>query len=337
MALRLLQVGFGGWGLDWTKKVRDTPEVEVVGIADLNTEALAAAAERYGLPEKACFTSFDEALAQTSAEAVLITAGAAVHAPLALAALEAKKHVLVEKPFAPTLAEAKTVVDAARAQNCTLMVSQNYRFFPAPVAVRELIRQGAIGEVSRVQIDFRFDMARQLPQGHRYFSLPDPLLLDMSIHHFDLLRYTLGEARTVTCESWNPPGSPFSYDAAAAATVELAPGATVTYQGSWLGTPPTPWGGVWRLGGSRGQLTWSSRNGRDLSGDEVVLNGRRVELPELARTGRQGVLSAFAEAVTNREEPPSSGAQNLGSLALTLGAISSAATAQTVMLEPGNV
>lgn len=94
---------------------------------------------------------------------------------------------------------------------------------------------------------------------------------------------------------------------------------------------------MWRLEGSRGQLTWSSRNGQDLSSDEVTLNGRRVKLPELARTGRQGVLSAFAEAVTNGEEPPSSGAQNLGTLALTLGAISSAATAQTVMLEPGNV
>lgn len=219
--LRLLQVGFGGWGLDWTKKVRDTPEVEVVGITDLNAEALAAAAERYGLPKEACFTSFDEALAQTSAEAVLITAGAAVHVPLALAALAAKKHVLVEKPFALTLAEAKTVVDAARAQNCTVMVSQNYRFFPAPVAVRELVAQEAVGEVSRVQVDFRFPMARQLPQGHPYFSLPDPLLLDMSVHHFDLLRYTLGEVRTVTCESWNPPGSPFSYDDDAAATVTL--------------------------------------------------------------------------------------------------------------------
>ena len=334
MALRLLQVGFGSWGLDWTKKVRDTPEVEVVGVADLNPAALAAAAERYDLPERACFASFDEALTQTSAEAVLITAGAAVHVPLALAALGAKKHVLVEKLFALTLTEAKMVVDAARAQNCTLMVSQNYRFFPAPVAVRELIRLGAIGEVGRVRVDFRFNMAGQLSPGHPYFSLPDPLLLDMSIHHFDLLRYTLGEARTVTCESWNPPGSPFVYDAAAAATVELASGGAVTYQGSWLGTPPTPWGGVWRLEGSRGTLTWSSRNGRDLSGDEVMLNGRRVTLPELARTGRQGVLSAFAEAVRSGQAPPSSGAENLGSLALTLGAISSAATAQTVILEP---
>lgn len=86
MALRLIHVGFGGWGLDWTKVVLDTPEVETVGVADPNP---------------------------------------AVHAPLALSALAAGKHVLVEKPFAPTLAEAQAVVAAAAAQGRVLMVSQN--------------------------------------------------------------------------------------------------------------------------------------------------------------------------------------------------------------------
>lgn len=333
MALRLLHVGFGGWGLDWTKIVRDTPEVELVAVADPNPVALASARSLYALPDKACFASLDEALVATDTDAVLITAGAAVHAPLALAALRAHKHVLVEKPFAPTLAEAQAVVDAASAQARVLMVSQNYRFFPAPWAVRELVLEGAIGEVGSVYTDFRVDMGRRLKPGAPYLALPDPLLLDMSIHHFDLLRFTLGEASAVNCSSWNPPGSPFVYDPVANATLTLASGAVAAYRGSWLGSPPTAWGGVWRLDGSRGTLTWTSRNGFDLSGEKVTVRGRKVSLPNLPRTGRRGVLRAFAEAVTANTTPLSSGQENLGSLALTLAAIRSAAVGETVSLE----
>lgn len=332
MALRLIHVGFGGWGLDWTKVVQDTPEVVVAGVADPNPAALAAARSRYDLPEHACFALLGTALAATDADAVLITAGAAVHASLALSALEAGKHVLVEKPFAPTLAEAQAVTDAAAARNRVLMVSQNYRFFPAPWAVRALIAEGAVGEVGSVYADFRVDMARRLGAGHPYFALPDPLLLDMSVHHFDLLRFTLGEATEVNCSSWNPPGSPFTHTPVASATVRLEAGGAVSYRGSWLGSPPTRWAGAWRVDGSRGRLNWTSRNGRDLGGEGVTLRGRRVTLPELPQTGRRGVLAAFAEAVATGSEPLSSGRHNLGSLALTVGAIASAAQGRAVPL-----
>jgi len=331
VALRLIHVGFGGWGLDWTRIVRDTPEVTCVGVADPNPTALAAAQARYGLPEGACFSSLEAALADTDADAVLITAGAAVHAPLALSAVAAGKHVLVEKPFAPTLEGARAVTDAAAAKNRVLMVSQNYRFFPAPWAVRDLVAEGAVGEVGSVWADFRVDMARRLPAGHSYFALPDALLLDMAIHHFDLMRFTLGEAAEVSCSSWNPPGSPFAHPAVAAATVRLRAG-VVSYRGSWLGAPTTPWAGVWRVEGSRGHLTWTSRNGRDLGGERVTLRGRRLPLPELPRTGRRGVLTAFAEAVATGAEPLSSGRHNLGSLALTLSAVASAVERRTVSL-----
>jgi len=339
--VRLVHTGFGGWGLDWASIVRDTPEVEAVAVSDPNPVALAAARARYGLPEHACFARLERALAETEADAVLITAAARAHAPLALSALEAGKHVLVEKPFALTLAEAQAVVDAAAARNRVLMVSQNYRFFPAPWAVRELVAEGAIGEVGSVYTDFRVNMVRRLRAGHPYLALSDPLLLDMAIHHFDLMRFTLGEAVGVNCSSWNPSDSPFTHAPVASAVVRLETG-TVSYRGSWLGGPPTQWAGVWRLEGSRGQLGWTSRNGRDLSGERVTLRGRRVALPELPHTGRRGVLGAFAEAVasghelTNHEppnhEPPSSGRSNLGTLALTLGAVASAAAGRAVSL-----
>lgn len=333
MALRLVHVGFGGWGLDWVRHVTATPEVRAVGVADPHPAALEAARKRYDLPETAAFSSLQGALAATDADAVLITAPAAVHAPLALEALAAGKHVLVEKPFAPTVEGARSVADAADARGRVLMVSQNYRFFPAPLAVQSLLAEGALGEVGSVFVDFRVNMARRLPAGHPYFALREPLLLDMAIHHFDLLRFTLSrEAETVSCVSWNPPGSPFAHPAVAAATVQLQGGAVMSYRGSWLSAPQTNWAGLWRVEGSRGQLTWTSRNGRGLEGEVVTLRGRRVTLPETPLTGRRGVLAAFAEAVSAGQAPPSSGRENLGSLALTLGAVASAASGRAVAL-----
>ena len=265
-ALRLVQVGFGGWGRDWAARVRATPEVRVVGVVDAVPEAVRAAGKLYGLGEEACFTSLAGALAETDADAVLITAGAAAHAPLALSALGAGKHVLVEKPFALTLSDAQGLVDAAGAGGLTLMVSQNYRFFPAAWTVRRLVAEGALGEVGSVYADFRVDRAARLPAGSSYFALPDPLLLDMAVHHFDLMRFTLGEAAAVNCATWNPPGSPFADAPVANATVNLRSGAKVAYRRSWLGAPPTLWSGTWRLEGS-GVLIWTGRNGFDLTGE----------------------------------------------------------------------
>lgn len=331
-ALRLVQVGFGGWGRDWAARVRATPEVRVVGVVDAVPEAAHAAGKLYGLGDEACFTSLAAALAGADADAVLVTAGAAAHAPLALEALGAGKHVLVEKPFALTLSDARALVDAAAAKNLTLMVSQNYRFFPAAWAVRELVAAGALGEVGSVYADFRVDMAARLPAGSPYFALPDPLLLDMAVHHFDLMRFTLGEAAAVGCATWNPPGSPFTDAPVANATVDLRSGAAVAYRGSWLGAPPTLWSGTWRVEGSSGVLTWTGRNGVDLTGEQVTLNGREVPLPDLPHTGRRGVLREFAEAVRAGREPLSSGRDNLGTLALTLAATESARAGRTVSL-----
>jgi predicted dehydrogenase len=169
---------------------------------------------------------------------VLITAGASVLATLALSALEAGKHVLVEKPL-PRPCRGASVADAAATRNRVLMVSQNYRFFPAPWAVRALVTEGAIGEVGSVYADFRVDMARRLRAGSGYFALPDPLLLDMSIHHFDLLRFTLGRGDRGELLELEPSRQPLHAPGGGERTCVYAAG-VVSYRGAgWAAQPPT--------------------------------------------------------------------------------------------------
>ena len=114
MTVRIIHVGLGGWGGNWARTaIPEVTEVEVVGIVDPVPATLLAVREDLGLPESAAFASLTEALAAVTADAVVITAPAVTHVPLALEALEAGKHVLVEKPFANTTDEAAVAVRRA--------------------------------------------------------------------------------------------------------------------------------------------------------------------------------------------------------------------------------
>src|SRR4051812_2053661 len=154
--LQLIQVGMGGWGRDWAKNVLlPDADVELRACVDSDAESLELARQQLDLPPRRCFNSLASALAAGAADAVLITANLPAHAALASDALTAGKHVLLEKPFAPSLAEAREVVELAARHDRVLMISQNYRFFPAVQAVRELISGGSLGRVGAVSIDFR--------------------------------------------------------------------------------------------------------------------------------------------------------------------------------------
>lgn len=337
MAIRLIQVGLGGWGQNWFRDVVSRSKaVEVAAWVEIDANALADAQQRLNLPKERCFLQLEEALAAVDADAVLITASLPGHVPSARAALTAGKHVLVEKPFAPTLAEARDLVTLAEERQRILMVSQNYRFGSAVQKTRELVRQQVLGPVSSVEIDFRRSANNVPVANHRHYQLWHPLLVDMSIHHFDLLRYILGqEPRQVMCTTWNPTWSNFVEPPAAALTIALDGGTVVSYRGSWISQGPmTNWSGEWRMDCEGGQIAWT---GRGETPDKVHLrpSGKRlraVKLPALEYVDRAGSLQAFAQAVESGEAPESSGRDNLKTLALMFAAIESAAHGSPVTL-----
>ena len=332
--LRIIQAGMGGWGRDWAKNVlqRDD-QVALLACVDADAASLALARKKLDPPAHGYFESLTDALAATDAEAVLITANLPGHVPLAVEALNAGKHVLLEKPFAPSMAEARRVVELAAERDRVLMISQNYRFFPAVQAARDLVRSGSLGEVGSVSLDFRRYANTAPREGHRHYTLHQPLLADMSIHHFDLMRAVLGqEPVEVACYAWNPAWSNFDEPAAAAATISFDGGAVVSYRGSWVSPgPQTAWAGEWRIECAGGEIAWTSRDNRGARVDRVTvrplgMRPRRLELPTQMPIDRAGSLRAFAQAVATGEQPESSGLDNLGSIALTYAAIEAATT-----------
>jgi predicted dehydrogenase len=332
MTLRLVQIGLGGWGRNWVEEVtRDTPGVEPVAWVDLDPATRERAVVDLGLPRERVFASLEHALKRVAVDAVLVVVPLAAHAPVTRLALEAGLHVLVEKPFTATLEEARALERLARDRSRVLMVSQNYRWFPAPVLARQLLRDGTLGHLVACYLDFHFYFGT----GYRYFFLEEPLLSDMAIHHFDTLRFVLDdEPVEVSCHSWTEPGTPFAGPPAAVATLRFANRIVVSYRGSWLARgPATPYGGHWRLDGSRGTLEFTFRGAFEEREklDRVILHrpGEPTEtmpLPDMPCKDRKGALDAFARWIQGGSPPEgaSTATDNVNSLAAMFAAIRSA-------------
>ncbi len=337
--LRLVHVGMGAWGRDWALTLRRAPElVEQVAYVDSVPAMLAKAQQDVAVPEQLSFPSLAAALGSVESDAVLVTTALPAHLDVVLEALAAGKHVLVEKPFGPSVAEAIHVVDAAEAAGLVLAVSQNYRFYAGSQAAAALVRSGELGPVDRVSVEFR-KWANDAPrEGHVHYGIRHPLLLDMSIHHFDLMRFVLGQEPTrASALAWNPPWSNFAEPAAASATIEFDGGAVVDYQGSWVSSgAPTLWGGAWSMECERGVIEWSARDDfSDATSDYLVVRPRKgrarkvkLEVPRYA--DRLGSTAEFARAIREGDVPSISGRENLGSLALTFGVIRAAETGEPI-------
>ncbi len=133
--------------------------------------------------------SYAEVLADPSVDAVYIATVHTTHARLALAAIAAGKHVLVEKPLAPNAGSVMAVVDAARARGVTVLEAYMYRFHPQTRLLLRLIAEGAIGQVSHIDASFSFAVGT--PTGRLF----DPELAGGGI--LDVGGYPVSMARAV--------------------------------------------------------------------------------------------------------------------------------------------
>jgi predicted dehydrogenase len=328
----------GGHGRNWARRVLpDTPEVEVVAYVDSDPYALDAVRDELKPRPDMLFESLKEAIGATQPDAVLNTTALPGHVPTTRIALDAGLHVIVEKPFAPTIGAAQELVDVASRSGLVLMVSQNYRYFPAPRAIAELVRQESLGKLHEVSIDFR-RYSTIGPNGRgRHHLEEQPLLVDMSIHHFDLLRLILGaEPERIYCEAWNPRWTAFSGPSAAVASI-VFPGVVVSYRGSWITSAPiTPWGGRWSLEFEGGEVFWTNRDD-DMAHDRVTVRPRggkphAARLNPMARTGPWATIAEFVDCVRTGREPETSARHNLGTIAFVAAAVESATVHEPVSI-----
>ena len=228
----------------------DVPAVEQKVLVGRHADQVAEAAQKYGWAESA--TDWREVIARDDVHIVDICAPGWLHAEIAIAALEAGKHVLVEKPLANTLAEAERMAEAARAareRGIQSMVGFTYRRVPALAYAKQLIAAGRLGTVREVRAsylqDWLADEDAPMTWRLRKETAGSGALGDIASHAVDQVQYLLGD--TVTEASGRlhrfvprrpGPDGPedVTVDDAAWATLSLASGAVASVEVSRVAT-----------------------------------------------------------------------------------------------------
>ena len=195
-----LKIGVIGCGS--IAKFRHLPEyeanesVEIIAVCDIVEDRVKETAEKYNAK---AYTSYEELLADENIDAISVCLPNYLHAPVSIAASNAGKHVLCEKPMATSTEEGLQMIEAASKQNKKLMIGHNQRFVPSHEKARKLIASGELGKIN----SFRTTYGHSGPEAwsvdgrDSWFFTKEEAFIgamgDLGVHKTDLMRYLLGE------------------------------------------------------------------------------------------------------------------------------------------------
>src|SRR5688572_8106966 len=335
--LRLIQCGLGGMGRAWRENATSpasstaSPDFEVVAAVDVSEQALHDGGEHLGVPPERRFRELADAIAAVQADAVLTVTPPAVHVDHAKLAFAHGLHLLTEKPIADSLENAKLMVQLASAAGRQLVVAQNYRYGAAMAALRRVVADAPVGPLGHGHLDFYIGADFT---GTFRETMPFPLLVDMAIHHLDLIRAVTGRnIARVTAQSFRPQWSWYQHDPGLKMLLELDDGTPFSYSGDWsaLGRQ-TGWNGTWRLQCAQGSIHAEKEDIFVTRCDRWGKNGReeRVPITHAPLNGQAALLADFAKAIRTGEPAPTNGADNLRSFGAVMAAVASATSRTTV-------
>ena len=242
-------VGIGIIGCGRIAQVRHIPEyaahkdAKLVGFYNTSLERAAQMAEQYG---GKAYASLEELLADPEIQAVSVCSANAAHARQTIAALNAGKHVLCEKPMAVTIEECEAMVEAAKKTGNYLMMAHNQRLEKPHVLAKQLIDEGVIGRI----LTFRTTFGHPGPE--KWSINPGPntwffdksrasmgAMADLGIHKTDLIQYLTGQrvvratARVMTLDKLDADGKRIGVDDNAFCIYEMSGGVVGTMTASW--------------------------------------------------------------------------------------------------------
>ncbi|GAB3035593.1 Gfo/Idh/MocA family protein [Natronobiforma cellulositropha] len=199
--VRVGLIGVGGIANHHKPAFERFPDrVQLGGVCDVDEAAAGEFAAAFDVDH---WSDYEVFLEETDVDAVDIPLPHHLHYPVAKAALEAGKHVLVEKPFATSLAECLELVELAEERDCRLMVGQMQRFYPPYRALKEAVDRGDLGAIRHARCDALVNQEDMVPPGHWLYDgsmSGGGGIIGYSVHKLDLLRYLLGDVERVV--SW---------------------------------------------------------------------------------------------------------------------------------------
>jgi predicted dehydrogenase len=226
-------IGAGLFGENHALVYSRLPGVELVAVCDQNEARAREVAERYGA--RTYYTDYVQLLAEPDISAVSIATPDFAHSEIALAAAQAGKHILCEKPLATTVEEAQSIVDAAARAGVKLMVDFHNRVNPPFVAARDSVRDGAIGTPSYAYA--RLSNTTFVPLEMLSWADRSSALFFLGSHAIDIMRFILNDTvARVHAVSRSGILKGLGVDAPDfhVAIAEFERGAVVTFENAWI-------------------------------------------------------------------------------------------------------
>ncbi len=273
--VRVAVIGAGYWGPNLVRNFRASPAWDLVAVCDLDeAKARRAVGARSTVEVE---TSLPHLLARTDIDAVAIATPASTHLPIALAAITAGKHVLVEKPLAESVADAERMAEAADAAGVVLMIDHTYCYTPVVQRIAELVHAGELGDIHFID-SVRINLGLVQPDVN--------VIWDLAPHDLSILDYILPGGLTptgVAAHGADPIGA--GRECVGYLSLPLPGGALAHVHVNWLS--PTKIRQM-VIGGSRRTLVWDDLNPTQ----RLSLYDRGVDLEHVSRTDDLGDRTA---------------------------------------------
>lgn len=192
-------IGYGYWGPNLVRNFAELPGAQLRGVADLDPRKLDSVARRF--PAIRTTTSFEELIRDPDVDAIVVATPVRTHYEIGLAALEAGKHLWVEKPATETAAQAAKLAEVADRHRLTMFVDHTFVYTGAVRAMGSLIRAGELGRI------YYYDSTRV---NLGLFQRDVSVISDLAVHDFSILEYLLREQPVAVSASGTNhfPGTP---------------------------------------------------------------------------------------------------------------------------------
>ncbi|HVQ38442.1 MAG TPA: Gfo/Idh/MocA family oxidoreductase [Pyrinomonadaceae bacterium] len=178
--IRVGVIGYGYWGPNIVRNFMEAPGATVVAVCDERSERLEQVNARY--PSVKTTTNPPELFADPEIDAIAVVTPVTTHFDLALQALQADKHVLVEKPLASTSEQALRLIEEARHRNRVLMVDHTFVYTGAVRKIREIVASNTLGEI------YYYDSVRV---NLGLFQADVNVIWDLAVHDLSIMDYVL--------------------------------------------------------------------------------------------------------------------------------------------------
>jgi xylose dehydrogenase (NAD/NADP) len=288
--------------------IKATPGNEIVAIASRDESRARVVATQLDIPRS--YGSYADVLLDDNVDAVYIPLPNSLHAEWTTKAAEAGKHVLCEKPMAPTVAECQDMVEACRRAGVRLMEAFMYRFHPQHARVKTLIAAGAIGQPTLMRSSFCVQMRRP-PEDIRFSpDLGGGALLDVGVYAIDAVRWLLGGDPVSVAGQVSV--SPTGIDTSAAIALAFPEDVLATVACSFVANG----GGSYELLGPDGKITVHQAFAQPPGSPPRVTwpNGEELFEPDINQ--HELMLAAFSSALLHNEPSPIPDDSGIGNIAI---------------------